>query len=309
LVNQNEWTEEINQVNVSNIANDGDWTENYIVDLFDWHLSISETTDWFAGNAQWAFKDFGTPLRPENPIPFMNQKGLVDRSGKPKDAYYVFKSYWAKTPFTYIESHTWTERNGPQGKARNVSVFSNCEQVELLHNGKSLGRKTRQVGQFPAAGLNWDISFAEGENMLLARGFKGNQEVAIDTLIVRYSYQKHGKADKIVLISSSLPNGNQLIEARMVDKDGNRVLDYENYVYFSKDGAGELLVNYGTPTRSQVVEMANGRACIELVPAMGKAVIEARNQDFKGSYLVLQFDKDLNVTSASSSNIAKPSNK
>ncbi len=309
LVNQNEWTEEINQVNVSNIANDGDWTENYIVDLFDWHLSISETTDWFAGNAQWAFKDFGTPLRPENPIPFMNQKGLVDRSGKPKDAYYVFKSYWAKTPFTYIESHTWTERNGPQGKARNVSVFSNCEQVELLHNGKSLGRKTRQVGQFPAAGLNWDILFAEGENALLARGFKGNQEVAIDTLIVRYSYQKHGKADKIVLISSSLPNGNQLIEAKMVDKDGNRVLDYEDYVYFSKDGAGELLVNYGTPTRSQVVEMANGRACIELVPAMGKAVIEARNQDFKGSYLVLQFDKDLNVTSASSSNIAKPSNK
>ncbi len=32
--------------------------------------------------------------RPENAIPYINQKGLVDREGNPKDAYYVFKSYW-----------------------------------------------------------------------------------------------------------------------------------------------------------------------------------------------------------------------
>ena len=31
----------------------------------------------------------------------MNQKGLVDRANTPKDAFYVFKSYWNKTdPFT-----------------------------------------------------------------------------------------------------------------------------------------------------------------------------------------------------------------
>ena len=55
-------------------------------------------------------KDFGTPLRPENPLPYMNQKGLVDRNGKPKDAYYVFASHWSKKPFCYIESKTWTHR-------------------------------------------------------------------------------------------------------------------------------------------------------------------------------------------------------
>ena len=44
----------------------GDWSENYIVDLFDWHLRISENDTAFVGNARWAFKDFGTPLRPEN---------------------------------------------------------------------------------------------------------------------------------------------------------------------------------------------------------------------------------------------------
>ena len=92
------WEEAIVQTDVANIAQIGDWSENYIVDLFDWHLRISENDDSFVGNIQWAFKDFGTPLRPENAIPYMNQKGLVDRNGNKKDAFYVFKSYWSK-PF------------------------------------------------------------------------------------------------------------------------------------------------------------------------------------------------------------------
>ncbi|MBX2871060.1 MAG: DUF4982 domain-containing protein, partial [Saprospiraceae bacterium] len=286
-VNPNEWAEEINQVNVKNVAKRGDWTENYIVDLFDWHLGISETTDWFAGNAQWAFKDFGTPLRPENPIPFVNQKGLVDRSGKPKDAYYVFKSYWSNDPFVYVESSTWTERSGPKGKARNISVFSNCKRVELIHKGRSLGQKTRDPKAFPAAGLNWDVLFESGENLLIAKGYQQNKLVASDTLNIHYSYQRSGSPANIVLTSSKLDNGNYLIEAQAVDKAGKRVLDYEERVYFSKDGPAQLLINYGTPSRSQVIEMANGRAAIELVPSPGRTTIEARNQNFKGSYLTL----------------------
>ncbi|MEL7144919.1 MAG: glycoside hydrolase family 2 TIM barrel-domain containing protein, partial [Bacteroidota bacterium] len=75
LVNPDEWEEAVNQVEVVSVAKAGDWSENYIVDLFDWHLKVSESQDQFVGNAQWAFKDFGTPLRPENDIPYMNQKG------------------------------------------------------------------------------------------------------------------------------------------------------------------------------------------------------------------------------------------
>lgn len=290
LVNEDEWAEDINQVNVQNIAKSGDWTENYLVDLFDWHLSVSETTDWFAGNAQWAFKDFGTPLRPENPIPFVNQKGLVDRNGKPKDVYYVFKSYWSKTPFVYIESHTWTERNGPPDRPRNISVFSNCPSVELIHNGKNLGRKEKELGKFPASGLNWDVLFKAGENTLLARGYDENgKQVSADTLAIQYSFEKPGSPQNFRLTSHPLPNGNYLIEAIAVDAKGRRVLDYEDRVYFTEDGVSELLINYGIPSRSQVIEMANGRAVIELKPGAGRTTIEARNQDFKGAYLVLNF--------------------
>lgn len=293
LVNEDEWAETINQANVTNIAKKGDWSENYIVDLFDWYLGVTEKSDWFPGNAQWAFKDFGTPLRPENAIPYINQKGLVDRSGKPKDAYYVFKSYWATAPFAYIESHTWTERSGSKDKSRNISVFSNGEMVELILNGQTQGKKNRTIGEFPASGLNWDIIFKEGTNTLIANAYQQNKIVAKDTLVVNYTYQKAGNPNRIALSTAKLPNGNVLVKATMVDKDNQRVLDYEDRCYFTLlDGNSELLMHYGTPTRSQVIEMANGQAVIEMIPATGRTVVEARNQDFKGSYIELNFDSN-----------------
>ena len=293
-MNEDDWAEVANQVNIKNIAKSGDWTENYIVDLFDWYLGITETSTDLTGNAQWAFKDFGTPLRPENAIPYLNQKGLVDRDGKPKDAYYVFKSYWSDDPFAYIESHTWTERRGLEGKPRNLSVFSNCQEVELFHNGKSQGKKKRVLGEFPACGLHWDVIFIEGANTLSAVGYTDGKKIAEDSMTVNYQYGQADKADHIDLSYKMLENGNYLVEAHMKDKDGNRVLDYEKHLYFSRDGAGSLVKDYGTPTRSQVIQMANGYAAIELEPAAtGRAIIEARNQDFKGSYLIIDFENTI----------------
>jgi beta-galactosidase len=284
------WEENIKPQKVRNIAQMTDWSENYIVNLFDWYLHVSEQTDWLAGNAQWAFKDFPTPLRPENPIPYINEKGLVDRGGRPKDAYYVFKSYWTTSPFfCYIESHTWTERSGPPNLIREVKVFSNCSAVELFVNGSSQGKKTRDITSYPACGLNWPVSFLEGTNVLRALGFNGATVVTLDSIVVNYTFRRSGEPDRIQLTSQSLPNGNLLVTALAVDQRGQRCLEYNKRIYFARDGGGELLINEGTPTRSSVIEMANGMAQIEFKPEQGStAVIEARNQDFKGAYLVIK---------------------
>ncbi len=281
--------ENIKPQKVKNVSQNSDWSENYIVDLFDWSLHVSEQQEWLTGNAQWAFKDFPTPLRPENPIPYINQKGLVDRAGNPKDAYYVFKSYWITSPlFCYIESHSWTERSGPPNLKRQVKVFSNCPEVELFLNGASQGRKTRDIKNFPACGLSWQINFIEGENKLVVSGFNGKKKAAVDSVLVHYIFKKNDIADHINLSSQKISNGNIVITAIAVDKDGNRCLEYNKRIYFSWDGAGRLLENYGTPTRSSIIEMANGKAQIEFLPdGKGRTVIEARNQDFKGEYLVI----------------------
>jgi beta-galactosidase len=283
------WEENIKPQKVKNIAQLGDWSESYIVNLFDWYLRVSEQTEWFTGNAQWAFKDFPTPLRPENPIPYINQKGLVDRAGKPKDAYYVFKSYWTTNPkFCYIESHTWTERSGPADLEREVKVFSNCDEVELILNGISQGKRTRDIKLFPASGLNWKLKFAAGQNKLRAVGYSKGTVVTADSMAVQYTTRKNTEADHLVLSSQPMPGGQLLITATAVDRSGQRCLDYNERVYFSSDGGGALLIDEGTPTRSSVLEMANGRAQIEFRPGKGsKAVIEVRNQEFKGVYLIV----------------------
>ncbi len=289
--------ENIKPQKVKNVALSSDWSESYIVDLFDWYLHLSERMPFLTGNAQWAFKDFPTPLRPENPIPYMNQKGLVDRAGNPKDAYYVFKSYWTVSPqFCYIESHTWTERSGPAGVKREVNVFSNCAEVELFLNGASQGKKTRDITKFPAAGLSWQVNFSEGVNTLRAVGANVGAQIsggpggaalpAVDSLTVLYSHTKNDVADHLTLSSEAMADGRVMITATAVDKDGRRCLDYNKRVYFTWDGPGHLMENYGTPTRSSVIEMASGRARIEFVPVPNThTVIEARNHDFKGEYL------------------------
>ncbi|WP_339659315.1 glycoside hydrolase family 2 TIM barrel-domain containing protein [uncultured Polaribacter sp.] len=284
------WEEAIVQTDVANIAQIGDWSENYIVDLFDWHLRISENDSTFVGNIQWAFKDFGTPLRPENAIPYMNQKGLVDRAGNRKDAFYVFKSYWSKDPFTYIESHTWTEREGPQGLARDVSVYSNCKEVELSLNGKSLGTKTRNTKEFPAAGLNWNLQFREGENTLVSSGKTTDGKTVTDKLIINYRFTKNQKAEGLKLSYSVLENGNYLVTAIAFDKNGLRCLDYENRVYFQCLSGGETMKSLGTPTGSESIEMANGKASIEVKRNSKNKPLEMMvlNQNFKGTYLTVQ---------------------
>ena len=289
FLNPEEWSESVNQVKIRNIANIGDWSENYIVDLFDWHLNITENSENFTGNAQWAFKDFGTPLRPENSIPYLNQKGLVDRAGNPKDAYYVFKSYWNdKDKFAYIESHTWKERSGPKGKEREVCVYSNCAEVELFVNDVSLGKKKKDSNNYPASGLNWDVKFKEGNNFIEAVGFEHSVKKANDKLEILYSYEQNGAPEKIKLSAERMKNGNYLITGLAIDNNGNRCLDYNERVYFSAEGNGKLVENYGTPTRSSIIEMANGKAQIEFKPVpFEKTIIEIRNQNLKGNYLIL----------------------
>ena len=284
------WEEAIVQTDVANIAQIGDWSENYIVDLFDWHLRISENDDSFVGNIQWAFKDFGTPLRPENAIPYMNQKGLVDRAGNKKDAFYVFKSYWSKDPFTYIESHTWTERQGPEGLARDISVYSNCPEVELSLNGKSLGTKIRNTKDFPAAGLNWTLQFKEGENTLVSVGKNADGKTVKDELTINYRFTKNDKAKGLELSYETLENGNYLVTAIAVDSKGLRCLDYESRLYFQCLSGGETMKSLGTPKGSESIEMANGKASIEVKRDSKDSNFKMMvlNQNFKGTYLTIK---------------------
>jgi len=267
-------------------SKDGDWSESYMVNLFDWHLKEQAQMPNLTGAAQWIFKDFSTPLRPENPVPRVNQKGVVERDGTPKESYYVFQSYWAEKPMIHIYGHTWPVRWGTPGEEKLVKVYSNCREVELFVNGVSAGVKRRNVASYPAAGLNWMVKFNDGANQLRAVG-KSDGADLVDEISVAYQTAPWGKPAKFVLTELNQADGIARLEARVIDASGVPCLDAANLVRFGLTGDGRLLDNLGTAGGSRAVQLANGRAQISVQLTAARAVACVAAEGLSTEFLVL----------------------
>ncbi len=252
----------------SRVSRDGDWSETYACNLFDWYLKTQETLPWFVGSAQWIFKDFTTPLRVENPVPRVNQKGMIARDMTKKEGYFVFQSYWTEKPMAHIYGHSWPVRWGDANEQKMVKVYSNCETAEMFLNGKSLGTRKRDSQNYPAAGLRWTTPFAEGKNTLRVVARKGTETVE-DQVEFLYQVKKWGAPAEMRLKEKARTtvNGQQrvTVEATLYDATGVLCLDAKNRVRFSVAGPGTLIDNQGTSNGSRVVEMCNGRSEITLV--------------------------------------------
>ena len=257
-------------------SKDGGWSETYQCDLIDWHLKEQETMPWLTGTAYWPFKDFSTPLRPENPVPYVNQKGVVERDLTPKEAYYVFQSYWTETPMVHIYGHTWPVRWGDAGEERIVKVYSNCDRAELFLNGRSLGVKKRDSQDFPAAGLRWNVTFRPGDNTLKAVATTGKVAVE-DSINVYYETRKWGEPVSIELSVLPAGDGDVWVKAELKDAAGVTCLDARNFVEFESAGDCIMHADLGTSTGSRKVQVFNGVAKIRVTLTGRKAVIAVRS--------------------------------
>ena len=65
-----------------------------------------------------------------------SQYGILDLCGFPKDIFYYLKSWWGKDPVLHIVPD-WNWK-GHAGQETKVTVYSNCEQVELILNKRVL---------------------------------------------------------------------------------------------------------------------------------------------------------------------------
>lgn len=256
-------------------SRDGDWSESYICDLVDWHLKEQEKMPGLTGSAAWVFKDFSTPLRPENPVPYVNQKGAVERDLTPKDSYYVYQSYWTTELMARIQGHAWAVRGGPAGAKRLVKVYSNADEVELWLNDVSQGVKRRDSQDFPAAGLRWAVAFTEGPNRLRAVARRAGRSVTDET-VVRYETRTPGAPHHLRLQEMPAPEGRVRVQVELVDAAGVLCLEARDTLRFGHAGDGVLRDNLGTAGGSRQVQLANGRAQIDLVLAPGqKGVVSA----------------------------------
>lgn len=268
-------------------SKDGDWSESYIVRLIDWHLKEQETMPWLTGAAYWPFKDFSTPVRPENPVPYMNQKGVIERDFTPKESYYVFQSYWTTEPMAHIYGHTWPVRWGNKGDRKEILVYSNCEEAELFINGVSQGVKKRNSQDYPAAGLRWNCVYEEGKNEIRVVAVKGKTTVT-DEITQEYQTAKWGKEAAIELSVVSREGDTALLEAQLFDKDGVRCLDSKKQIAFEIAGDGSLVMNQGTSTGSRKVQAYNGRARIKVNLNKGRSVVAVKVNGLPSAFLELK---------------------
>ena len=265
-------------------SKDGDWSESYIVRLIDWHLKEQETMPWLSGTAYWPFKDFSTPVRPENPVPYVNQKGVIERDFTPKESYYVFQSYWTDKPMAHIYGHSWPVRWGNKGDRKEILVYSNCESAELFVNGISQGVRKRNSQDFPAAGLRWNCAYQEGPNTIKVVARKGKVTVE-DSIVQAYQTAKWGKEAVIELSVSDYAEGIRQVDVRLLDANGVPCLDSKKYVRFTLAGTGKLIANQGTSSGSSLVQACNGTARIRVRTNGAESVVAVSSDGLKTAFI------------------------
>jgi beta-galactosidase len=92
------------------------------------------------GTFVWVMFDFTVDARNEGDRPGFNDKGLVTADRKTrKDAYYFYQANWTDAPMVYLTSRRMTTRR--VNPVREIKLYSNCTDVELVVNGVSLGKK------------------------------------------------------------------------------------------------------------------------------------------------------------------------
>lgn len=262
-----------------------DWSEIYVVKLIDWHLKEQENMPWLTGTAYWPFKDFATPVRPENPVPYVNQKGVIERDFNKKEAYYVFQSYWTDKPMAHIIGHSQPSRWGDANEEKEILVYSNCKEAELFVNGVSQGKKTRNSSDFPAAGLRWNVKLAPGENTIKTVAVAPDKTIVTDSITQYYQIEKWGEENKLVVTSEPIDENTSIVKVKVVDSKGTPCLDSKRFIRFEIAGDGTLLKNLGTAGGSSKVQAANGNASIKVKKGSGKSVVAVKSENMDTQFI------------------------
>lgn len=166
--------------------------------------------------------------------------GMVDDCGFPKDDYYYLKSWWTNQTVVHLLPH-WNWQ-GKEGQEVKVCAYSNCDEVELFLNKKSLGKKNME----PNGHLEWQVKYEPGT--LEAVGYKKGIKVGNDIVKTTLTpYQVKLTADRKAINADKKDIA--IITVQADDKNKLRVPTAQNELSFSITGPGKIIgVGNGDPT-------------------------------------------------------------
>ncbi len=203
-----------------------DYTEEYANYYHQEMLKTFAARPYLWATHQWNCFDFAADARNEGGVLGRNNKGLItyDRKIK-KDAFYVYKAWWNPEPMVFVSGGRFVNR-GPE--ERDVIVYTNCENVTLVVNGKDVATKAAVDHMIVFEG-----AVVDGENVITA--YAGSVKANTVTL--------NGQAEPDY--SYILPEGNQGANwfndpAAVAARNS---LKYPKGYYSIKDKVGTLLAN------------------------------------------------------------------
>ena len=220
--------------------------------------------------------------------------GLLDLTSFEKPVYYWRQAMWSEKPMLYLTARkvratdqksvdpmsnlagflNSTDQNEhwnyTVGDSVLVMAFTNCNDVELFLNGKSLGKKKSDPVN---SCLWWYVPYETGEVKAQAKGS--------DNKMLTAMLKKVSEPVKIYLKPdvAKLKANNQdisIVEVQLYDKNNNRSLLADNLISFDISGEGKIigvdngdassLENYKLPKR-----MARFGRCIVILQSTGKS--------------------------------------
>lgn len=187
---------------------------------------------WAGGVFWWTGIDYrGEP----NPMVWPatgSQFGILDYCCFPKDEAYYLKAAWTDQPVLHIFPH-WNLK-GQEGQQVEVWAYTNMDEVELVQDGKSLGRQKADKDSH----LVWNTTYRPGR--LVAYGYKNGKRVITERV------ETTGPAEKMTIDTSKStlqPDGQDIVvvDITLKDKKGRYVPDACNPLQVSVSGPAEIL--------------------------------------------------------------------
>ena len=216
--------------------------------------------EWHGGMFIWTGFDYRGEPTPFAYPSVSSQFGLLDTCGFPKNAYYFTKACYTDKPMLHIAPH-W---NFGLGDIVRVMTITNCDEVELFLNGRSLGRRQNDVTEQN----EWQVSFEPG--VLFAVGYRDGEEV------ISAERRTAGRAAAIMLTADRSVlrgTGSDATTARvcLVDENGYVLPTANDHVRFSITGGRILGTGNGNPNSHE----DDTKPCRDLFAGHAAAIIAA----------------------------------
>ena len=275
-------------------------------DNFIWH----EDYPWSIGEFVWTGFDYlGEPTPYYSDWPSHSSLfGIIDLAGIPKDRYYLYRSHWNKEVETLHILPHWNWE-GREGEVTPVFVYTNYPSAELFINGKSQGKRSKDLS------INIDNSLCDTVG---STTFKRQQRYRLMWMDTKYepgtvkvvAYDKDGKAvAEKEMHTAGKPyairleadrkeitaDGKDLsfVTVSVVDKDGNLCPLADNEIKFKVKGKGYYRAGAnGNPASLESFQRPQMKVFSGMMTAIvssteeaGKIVLEASSKGLKKAQL------------------------